>query len=333
MAKPDLSNGFLQLAHELFAAVMVAHLPKEARIVLCEVFSQVYGPAKAKACRLSPTEIAVRTGLAKPNVARGIACLLKNGVLRRDGADAYRFVKDYDSWGSDGTPLMPPILRAYAAFAPRLAQSNMAPNLVIETDNASTEVIGQETPAVVDGLSKNGCFVIETDNALPYRDKDKRVVVGEGDESVTRSLSEVESDNGSRPTIWSRRPFRPDPAELARVKDVVGAIDPHAYLGQKVQNTSTLYPLDWIEDAFALAAGQGDRIAHYANSTLIRWWRQGRKDEPEATEPKVPRPAAADPFGPEAPARAPRLTPAQERRRLQLAAFDEPAPADRKERS
>ena len=76
MAKPDLDDGWLKYAHELDAALAVADFTKGARIVLREVFSQVFGPAKSKTARLSPSEIGRRVGMARQNVMRGIDELL-----------------------------------------------------------------------------------------------------------------------------------------------------------------------------------------------------------------------------------------------------------------
>jgi phage replication O-like protein O len=316
VAKPDLKNGYLKLAHELFAAVMVAPLPKEARIVLFEVFAQVYGYEKAKAARLSPTDIARRTGMAKPNVARGVAFLLKNGVIRREGMDAYRFVKDYESWGDADGPLIPPRLAGYAACAPDIAgpprgrnggrnEPEEDRNSVIETDNPTVDASGFEAKADVDRLSKKGPDVIETDNAVPYRETEKVVVVEGSDEGSDRSLSGSESDNaptlrivkpGDPPAIWAQRPFRPSAADVERVKVQVEALDPMAYLGQKVENLKSAYPLDWILKAFTRAAGQAEKIAPFANTLLIAAWQRGywidvedfTKDRPPVTDPMVP---------------------------------------------
>ncbi len=307
MAKPDLDDGWFMLAYELVAALMVAQIPKEARIVLFEVLSQLYGPSKRESARLSPTEIAERTGLAKPNVARGVAFLLKNGVLDRDGLHDYTFVKDYEAWGTPGDPLVPAKLADYAVKVPKrlkLEGECKGPKpgrkRVIETDNRSKDASVDNPLTDVDRLSKNDDFVIHLDNAPPISENREVVVVVE-DEPATGSDSRpvIETDNASKkandPAIWSQRPFKHDPTDVARVKEQVEALNPMAFLGQKVENLKSAYPLDWILKAFVRAAGQSDgNLAAYANTLLIAAWQRGHWIDVEdfaAPSARDPRPS------------------------------------------
>jgi hypothetical protein len=131
-------------------------------------------------------------------------------------------------------------------------------------------------------------------------EKGRVVVVGDGAAAKSDlSNPSIETDNASKKSkgapLDSERPYRPDPAELLKAKELIEAIDPHLYLGQKVQYMSGLYPLDWIVQAFVRNAGKADRLANLANNTLVRWWEQGFMDEVEVSEPKAPRQSYAPP--------------------------------------
>lgn len=103
-AKPDLTDGWLPYAHELDAALAVADFTKGARLVLREVFAQIFGMAKLKSATLSPSGIASVAGMMREHVSRAIKELVDSGVLVRLGDGTYRFIKDYESWTRKGEP-------------------------------------------------------------------------------------------------------------------------------------------------------------------------------------------------------------------------------------
>jgi hypothetical protein len=104
VAKPDLEDGYLRLAHELFAAVCCAGLNKWEMIVLREVFDQIYGPRKAPTAFLYPTDIARRWGTFKESIVRAIRSMVDAGILRRRAEAEVAFVKDYEKWSRGGKP-------------------------------------------------------------------------------------------------------------------------------------------------------------------------------------------------------------------------------------
>ncbi len=110
MAKPDCDDGWLKYAHELDAALALADFSKCARLVLREVFAQIFGPARAKTAQILPAEVARRSGQQRENVWRAIRELVESCVLRLEADGSYRFLKDYESWlgwargGSSGQP-------------------------------------------------------------------------------------------------------------------------------------------------------------------------------------------------------------------------------------
>jgi hypothetical protein len=182
MAKPDCDDGWLPYAHELDAALAVADFTKGARIVLREVFAQIYGLAKRKHAELSPTEIGGRIGMARSHVMRGITELVGSGVLIRRPDGLYRFIKDYESWTYKGAPRLSPMEVCYCKHAPKTASSyihpqkqNLLPNEVTHQQSHVTS-LGNETggllPNEVTDVTQRGNGLLPnevTNSPSPYR--------------------------------------------------------------------------------------------------------------------------------------------------------------------
>jgi hypothetical protein len=132
MAKPDCNDGWKKYAHELDAALAVADFAKRERIVLFEVFSQIFGRFRMKTAILSPIDINRRSGLDRHNVSRAILDLIKCSVLRREPDGRYTFLKDYESWTKNGKPRLSRKEIIYVAQAPFLARSYWEQNGIQE---------------------------------------------------------------------------------------------------------------------------------------------------------------------------------------------------------
>lgn len=111
MAKPDTDDGWLKYAHELDAALAVADFTKAGRIVLREVFSQIFGPAKRRTAEVSATKIGAAWGMDRQNVHRGVKELQEANVLRKQDDGRFAFNKDYESWLASGRGSSPGQLR------------------------------------------------------------------------------------------------------------------------------------------------------------------------------------------------------------------------------
>jgi hypothetical protein len=157
VAKPDCDDGWLKYAHELDAALACANFSKGARIVLHEVFGQVFGPAKLRTATLSPTAVGRRVGMDKGNVGHAIRELTDSNALpRAPGPARYRFNKNYEEWTKDGQPRLTPDEVRYCRSAPARAMSYVndpAVKPVVYPDNAS------ENPAL-----SNDTTVVHPDN-------------------------------------------------------------------------------------------------------------------------------------------------------------------------
>ncbi len=129
MAKPDCDDGWLKYAHELDAALAVADFSKGARIVLHEVFSQIFSLAKLRTARISPSELARRSGQVREVISRAVKELVDSNVLSPQSDGSYRFNKHYESWtgcnrhGSTETPRLSPVEIGYCGNAPAIAKA------------------------------------------------------------------------------------------------------------------------------------------------------------------------------------------------------------------
>jgi hypothetical protein len=99
---PQLEDGYIRYAHELDAALAYADFTKGARIVLREVFAQMFGPADRRTVKLSPTELGKLFEVNKGFFGRAIRELTDSNVLEKLGECEYRFVKDYGRWTKNG---------------------------------------------------------------------------------------------------------------------------------------------------------------------------------------------------------------------------------------
>ncbi|HWA83654.1 MAG TPA: replication protein [Fimbriimonadaceae bacterium] len=153
MAKPDLDDGYLRVAHELFAAIALAGFSKWEMVVLREVFDQIYGPAKSKVARLSPTDVATRAGTYKESIVRAIRTLVAAGVLVKTAEGEYRFIKDYDAWRHGERPRFSPSESTYCASAKRIKASTPDGNNGAPTHKRirGTSALPTGTDALPDG--------------------------------------------------------------------------------------------------------------------------------------------------------------------------------------
>jgi hypothetical protein len=135
MAKPDLDDGWIPYAHELDAALAVADFTKGARIVLKEVFAQLFGPAKAKTANVSPAALAKAVGMRREFIAMGVKELTESKAIERLEDGTFRFNKNYETWlatdtrrRANGTFRLTPEEAAYCRFSPAIAMAYTAGN-------------------------------------------------------------------------------------------------------------------------------------------------------------------------------------------------------------
>ena len=98
MANPQTENGHVEIANDLWEALMAAGLNKnEYRAVLC-ILRYSYG-VKLKYAKLRKKEIAILTRIPLPKVNETLTTLEKKNIIRIAQNSGYiYFHKDYDKW-------------------------------------------------------------------------------------------------------------------------------------------------------------------------------------------------------------------------------------------
>jgi hypothetical protein len=322
MAKPDCDDGWLKYAHELDAALAVADFTKGARIVLREIFAQLFGPAKLRTARVSPTELARCTGQVKTGLVRAVRELVESDVLRKRPDGSYVFNKDYESWviqggrgHSSGSPRLSRDEVIYCRNAPVRAMAYKAGyNGQIQSENGNQTVTdGNQivTPEIVDEVTKllpegnqivtasvtgslpdvapppapplvNGCAEFETRETIETHTEEARVYPPSDPDDEPFASPGTE-------TPPDRLAVENDPGEVLRVAAIAERFFPTRDYGQKVQELAGDAPMWIVEAALWEFKDSGKKSWSYFNGILVRMM-----GEPETVKrrPKSPRQVA-----------------------------------------
>lgn len=101
MANPQLENGYLKIANELWEALTRIRIPGEARQCLDLIIRKTYGWDK-KTDKISLNQFSLATGIRKSNINRILNSLLEMNIIifkNEDGlVNSYRVNKDYSTW-------------------------------------------------------------------------------------------------------------------------------------------------------------------------------------------------------------------------------------------
>lgn len=102
MANPQIENGHVAIANEIYDALCRFRIPGEERQVLDVIIRKTYGWNK-KEDAISLSQFVEMTGMNKPHIVMAIKGLLLKKVIivTKNGnapAKVYRFNKNYDEW-------------------------------------------------------------------------------------------------------------------------------------------------------------------------------------------------------------------------------------------
>lgn len=101
MTSPQLENGYVKIATEIYDAFAKIRIPGEARQLLDFIIRKTYGYHK-KEDFISLSQFVLGTGLKRPNVVRGLKKLLEMKLIIKSDTtliNSYRFNKHYCDWG------------------------------------------------------------------------------------------------------------------------------------------------------------------------------------------------------------------------------------------
>ncbi len=273
MAKPDTDDGWLKYAHELDAALACADWSKGARIVLHEVFAQIYGPAKRKVAQLSPSELGRRYGTEKSNIVRSTRELVSGGALIKVSLGWYRFNKNYEAWTRNGHPRLSPGEKKWAKDAPRIAMAYKhisGDKSDTKTETSLTPAETSLTPPTVSDLSPNGDKSdTKTETSLtppPYK----------GSAGVSfKNFKNREGEGKSPPTFAS---LGDEYKKLgAWAEEFAGDC---AWALQVNRWGLSGHPVAWIKTAMEQCAASGRLTITYVNGTLLGYQRENGPPKP-----------------------------------------------------
>lgn len=97
---PNLEDGFVQIANELWEALCRTRIPGEARQIMDTIIRKTYGYHK-KEDMISLSQLSELTGLKHPTICKGVAKLLSmNLITKKDNTviTTYGFNKNYRTW-------------------------------------------------------------------------------------------------------------------------------------------------------------------------------------------------------------------------------------------
>ncbi len=100
MANPQVEEGYVRIATELFQEWVKIRIPGEAEQIFKHIIRKTYGFNK-KSDAISLSQFVVATGLSKVHICRGIAILLKMNLITQKGneiAQEYSINKDFSTW-------------------------------------------------------------------------------------------------------------------------------------------------------------------------------------------------------------------------------------------
>jgi len=102
MGSPQLENGFVRIANEIFEAWARINLPGEAEQILKVIIRKTYGFNK-KSDSISYSQFVAATGLKRRSVRRAVSQLVKMNIITRrltapTATATFCFVKSYKDW-------------------------------------------------------------------------------------------------------------------------------------------------------------------------------------------------------------------------------------------
>jgi phage replication O-like protein O len=100
MANPQMENGHVKIANDIFEALMRIRISGEARQCLDTILRKTYGFNK-KEDAISLSQFEHSTGMRKCDVIRGIKKLIEMNIISKKAsgiANIYQINKDFDKW-------------------------------------------------------------------------------------------------------------------------------------------------------------------------------------------------------------------------------------------
>jgi hypothetical protein len=299
MSKPDLDDGWAQLAHELQTAIFVASFTKAEMIVLDRIMAQLYGLSKLDDAIVVPSDLGILGGWPRTFISKGLGGLLRAGVIVAAAA-GYRLHKRYREWTfADGTAH--PDRNGSRFSNAELAYIHTSPDR-----EKITEAVARINKPVSDARKKRTS--LDTGQKSERIQRDTKAYLPRY-ESVSNEIQKRTSlDTGHIEThaipigelrIENKDFVIDDAAEISGIPKtraelatwVARAFKPIESMDAKLAGWST-YPIDWIHHALqcSLSTAKPGKYAAYANRCLAQWQANGGPEQlkPENRNGHVP---------------------------------------------
>jgi len=108
----------IYVAKELDAAISIAGFSPAERVVLREIWIQIYADDGVSSASVDPRDIDAKLGFRQGTAGIAIARLIKFGVIGRTESGRYTFIENFQSWNAKGVPLIPSRLLGFVLAQP-----------------------------------------------------------------------------------------------------------------------------------------------------------------------------------------------------------------------
>lgn len=175
MASPQLENGHVKIATELFEALCLLRIPGEARQVFDFILRKTYGFNKKTDC-IALSQFVIGTGLKKQTVIRALSKLKQMNLITQkdnDIANEYVIVKDYSKW----VPLPKKITLSKKITSVTQKDNNRNPKRYIQKTITKDTITKDITSGVEDNAGDHA-LIVEVFKAFETVDPKNKTLYG-----------------------------------------------------------------------------------------------------------------------------------------------------------
>lgn len=171
MANPQLENGYIRIASELFDALMRVSIPPASRCVFDAIIRKTYGFNKKKDV-IPISQLMSMTGIPRSNVCRALDRLKHDGMIQRNEKSVTGIVKDWEKWKIERREIGMKQMKMKLCINPKGVVSNLrqtslkietSASLKIETLNRHNKQLQKTMPKSVDNIIQNA-LTLTTDS-------------------------------------------------------------------------------------------------------------------------------------------------------------------------
>lgn len=144
MASPQIENGHIKIANELWDALTAYRLPGEQRQCLDVIIRKTYGFNK-KQDAIALSQFVEMTGIVKPHVVRALSALQEKKIItvtKKGNAPAnmYEIIKDFSKW----VPLPKKVTLPKKVMSVTKKGNPSLPKMVPTKDNTTKDTITKD---------------------------------------------------------------------------------------------------------------------------------------------------------------------------------------------